>query len=72
MLNYRRCNIERLFLLVQVTYPFSLLGTLSQNYCSKFVWQAFYYGEGIDLTNVNNTPDLRGFVTPSMVINSPF
>ncbi|CQR57495.1 hypothetical protein PRIO_5094 [Paenibacillus riograndensis SBR5] len=22
--------------------------------------------------NVNNTPDLRGFVTPSMVINSPF
>ncbi|WP_238655924.1 peptidoglycan amidohydrolase family protein [Paenibacillus piscarius] len=52
--------------------PFSKLGTLSPNYCSKFVWQAFYYGEGIDLTNVNNTPDLVGFVTPSMVINSPF
>ncbi|WP_438497476.1 hypothetical protein [Paenibacillus sp. IHBB 3054] len=52
--------------------PFSKLGTLSANYCSKFVWQAFYNGEGIDLMNVNNTPDLRGFVTPSMVINSPF
>lgn len=52
--------------------PFSQLGTLSPNYCSKFVWQAFYHGEGIDLMNVNNTPDLRGFVTPSMVINSPF
>lgn len=52
--------------------PFSKLGTLSPNYCSKFVWQAFYNGEGIDLMNVNNTPDLRGFVTPSMVINSPF
>ncbi|WP_155990455.1 hypothetical protein [Paenibacillus graminis] len=52
--------------------PFSQLGTLSPNYCSEFVWQAFYYGEGIDLMNINNTPDLRGFVTPSMVINSPF
>ncbi|MFD1175492.1 hypothetical protein ACFQ3W_04145 [Paenibacillus puldeungensis] len=52
--------------------PFAKMGTISPNYCSKFVWQAFYYGEGIDLMGVNNTPDLRGFVTPSNIAYSPY
>ncbi|OAB34106.1 hypothetical protein [Paenibacillus glacialis] len=51
--------------------PFAKLGTLSPNYCSKFIWQAFYFGEGLDMLNLNNTPDLRGFVTPSMIASSP-
>ncbi|MFF3925160.1 hypothetical protein [Paenibacillus lactis] len=51
--------------------PYAKKSTLSPNYCSKFVWQAFYYGEGIDLLDLGNTPDLRGFITPSMVINAP-
>ncbi|GIO38109.1 hypothetical protein RW092_13295 [Paenibacillus sp. 3LSP] len=52
--------------------PLAKLGTISPNYCSKFVWQAFYYGEGVDLMGVNNTPDLRGFVTPSNIAYSPY
>lgn len=52
--------------------PLAKLGTLNPNYCSKFLWQAFYFGEGIDINNVNNTPDLRGFITPSNFLNSPY
>lgn len=33
--------------------PFSFLSTISPNYCSKFLWQAFYYGDGIDITEMN-------------------
>ncbi|WP_018887136.1 hypothetical protein [Paenibacillus massiliensis] len=52
--------------------PVALMGTISPNYCSKFIWQAFYYGEGIDLFGGGNFPHLPGFVTPSNVISSKY
>ncbi|MFF2155662.1 hypothetical protein ACFVVQ_10135 [Paenibacillus chitinolyticus] len=42
--------------------------TLDDNYCSKFVWQAFYYGGGTDLTaSTGSVPDI---ITPSKLISS--
>ncbi|KZE67907.1 hypothetical protein AV545_22695 [Paenibacillus jamilae] len=53
--------------------PFSKLSTISPNYCSKFIWQAFYYGEGLDLISTVGSPDRIGFVTPSdIAINRNF
>lgn len=31
----------------------------------QFIWQAFYYGEGIDITGKNLTGDTLSFITPS-------
>ncbi|QPQ30648.1 hypothetical protein [Lysinibacillus sp. JNUCC 51] len=28
------------------------LSSISSNYCSKFIWQALYYGSSIDLTHI--------------------
>ncbi|MGE6575954.1 hypothetical protein [Paenibacillus xylanexedens] len=51
--------------------PLGLLGTLNPNYCSKFIWQAFYYGEGIDLYNNGaGNPNKPGLVTPSSITSS--
>lgn len=46
------------------------LSTLSPNYCSKFIWQAFYYGSSIDLTHIGLTGSSKTWVTPSHVKNS--
>lgn len=51
--------------------PVALYGQISPNYCSKFIWQAFYYGEGRDLYNDNSgNPNKIGLITPIAVINS--
>lgn len=46
-----------------------LMGDVETNYCSKFVWQAFYFGEGKDL-HVGLNPNIRGTVTPSEIRSS--
>lgn len=46
------------------------LSSLDPNYCSKFLWQAFYYGSGIDLTNLILDGNSSLLVTPSHVKNS--
>lgn len=48
------------------------LYTLSPNYCSKFIWQAFYYSNGGDLTGLNRNGDSKVFITPGHVKNSNF
>lgn len=53
--------------LIQIDSP---LDTLTPNYCSKFIWQAFYYGEGIDITDKGMTGDTNFFVTPSAFTKS--
>ncbi|MBD7970491.1 hypothetical protein [Paenibacillus gallinarum] len=51
--------------------PLGLLGTLNPNYCSKFIWQAFYYGEGVDIYNNGaGNPNKPGLVTPSIFTTS--
>ncbi|VUG05300.1 hypothetical protein PPOLYM_01680 [Paenibacillus polymyxa] len=53
--------------------PFSKLSTISPNYCSKFIWQAFYYGEGFDFIGTHSNPDVIGFVIPGdITISSKF
>ncbi|TKH41896.1 hypothetical protein C1I60_21550 [Paenibacillus terrae] len=53
--------------------PFSKLSTTSPNYCSKFIWQAFYYGEGFDFVGTHSSADVIGFVIPAEVtISSNF
>lgn len=47
--------------------PLAKLSTISPNYCSKFVWQAFYFGSGIDLTSLYYNGDTRSIVTPSHI-----
>ncbi len=50
----------------------STLGSISPNYCSKFVWQAFYFGEGTDILNKNLNANTLGFVTPGNITDSPY
>ncbi|WP_088832195.1 hypothetical protein [Paenibacillus tyrfis] len=40
------------------------LSSITPNYCSKFVWQAFYYGEGQDAMGKNLTGDSYTIVYP--------
>lgn len=61
--NYKRATEY----LIQLDSP---LDTLTPNYCSKFMWQAFYYGEGIDITDRGMTGDTNFFVTPSAFTRS--
>lgn len=46
------------------------LSSLDSNYCSKFLWQAFYYGSGINLTNLILDGNSSLLITPSHVKNS--
>lgn len=50
--------------------PFSLLSTISPNYCSKFLWQAFYYGDGIDIMDMNKKDYNMATVLPDQFTNS--
>lgn len=40
------------------------LSNVSQNYCSKFIWQAFYYGSGIDILGRGYNGDSALYVIP--------
>ncbi|WP_051286970.1 hypothetical protein [Paenibacillus taiwanensis] len=40
------------------------LGTLNPNYCSKFIWQAFYFGGSVDVTGKNVGPNTYSLVYP--------
>jgi len=47
------------------------LGTISTNYCSKFIWQAFYYGNNnTDYIIGHFTPSKEAYITPSQIIKS--
>lgn len=46
------------------------LSTISPNYCSKFIWQAFYYGSSIDVTYLGLTGSSKVWVTPGHIKNS--
>ena len=39
---------------------------IKDNYCSKFIWQAFYYGAGYDVSGLGYTDSFSGWVLPSM------
>ncbi|NOU76661.1 hypothetical protein GC098_35775 [Paenibacillus sp. LMG 31458] len=56
-----------------VVNPFHYLSTIDPNYCSKFIWQAFYYGDGVDVTGKGLTGSTWGtWVYPSNFTNSNF
>ncbi|TCT17550.1 hypothetical protein EDD68_12920 [Melghiribacillus thermohalophilus] len=46
------------------------LGDIANNYCSKFVWQAFWFGAGFDLLNQGLTDEDSEIITPSEIENS--
>ncbi|MFJ7666966.1 hypothetical protein ACIQXI_07645 [Lysinibacillus sp. NPDC097195] len=46
------------------------LSSISPNYCSKFIWQAFYYGSSIDITHLALTGSSVAWVTPGHIKNS--
>ncbi|WP_338553895.1 hypothetical protein [Paenibacillus sp. KS-LC4] len=47
------------------------LGTINPNYCSKFIWQAFYYGNSnTDYIIGYYTPSKEAYVTPAQIIDS--
>ncbi|MFJ7665851.1 hypothetical protein ACIQXI_02010 [Lysinibacillus sp. NPDC097195] len=46
------------------------LNTLSPNYCSKFIWQAFFYSNSGDITNLGLTGSSTAFVTPGHIKNA--
>ncbi|WP_067730470.1 C40 family peptidase [Oceanobacillus damuensis] len=45
------------------------LNDLENNYCSKFVWQAFYFGNDrqINLTGLSFTPSSKKFIMPAQI-----
>jgi hypothetical protein len=44
---------------------------MNPNYCSKFIWQAFYYGNyNTDFIMGYYEPNKEAIVTPGQVINS--
>lgn len=51
--------------------PFAKLGDLNPNYCSKFIWQAFWFGEGVNIGQNELNANTNGYVTPTHIINSP-
>jgi hypothetical protein len=47
------------------------LNGINPNYCSKFIWQAFYYGNNNTDYIIGYYPDTKeAYVTPSQVIGS--
>lgn len=53
--------------LIQIDSP---LDKLSPIYCSKFIWKAFYYGEGFEISDKGKIGDTNFFVTPSAFTKS--
>lgn len=51
-----------------INYKLSNLSVkvIKDNYCSKFLWQAFYYGSGYDVSGSGYTDSFTGWVLPSM------
>lgn len=45
------------------------LGIIPDNYCSKFVWQAYWFGTGNDIVSMNYTDQTIGLVTPNNIKN---
>lgn len=46
------------------------LNDLRYNYCSKFIWQAFWYSNGIDLTGQGLTDKSHNTIYPFLIKNS--
>lgn len=52
-------------------YKFNIeLGNYKNNYCSKFVWQAYYLATGVDPLNAGYTLYDRAYILPSEFKNS--
>ncbi|WP_322923810.1 hypothetical protein [Paenibacillus campi] len=51
--------------------PTDLLSVKNPNYCSKFIWQAFYYGAGYDVSG-KNASDGVGIIYPFIFTYSNF
>ncbi|WP_228409500.1 hypothetical protein [Radiobacillus deserti] len=45
---------------------------VSNNYCSKFIWQAFWNGAGLDLTNHHLTSNRISWVYPYQIKRSTY
>lgn len=55
------------------SYTFNkTLANVKENYCSKFIWQAFYYGAGIDVLGRNYTNDSSSYILPMSLKSSPY
>ncbi|TPG86964.1 hypothetical protein EEL32_12270 [Brevibacillus laterosporus] len=53
-------NIDRM-----TSYSWNVsLGNVSKNYCSKFIWQAFYFGWDEDILDAGKTDTSNYYVTP--------
>lgn len=46
------------------------LNDVRYNYCSKFVWQAYWYGHGVDLTPRGLTDRSKDTIYPNQISNS--
>lgn len=46
------------------------LGDVANNYCSKFVWQAYYYSSFTDITGNYNDYSTRDYILPSQIKNA--
>lgn len=53
-------NIQRVS---RYIFTWNLYG-VPHNYCSKFIWQAFWYGENIDITNRKLNNNSYAFIFP--------
>lgn len=48
------------------------VGDITPNYCSKFIWQAFWFGEGRNINRVGTTANSIHAVTPSQIATSDY
>ncbi|MNW27909.1 hypothetical protein D3C74_47180 [compost metagenome] len=46
------------------------LSDVYRNYCSKFVWQAYYYGAGKDILNEGLDDSMREYILPADIRDS--
>ncbi|MEK3913493.1 hypothetical protein NSU08_19895 [Paenibacillus sp. FSL H7-0331] len=51
---------------------FAKLSVMDPNYCSKFLWQAFFYGEGYDMTGKSLNPSTTTIIYPSSFTGSVY
>jgi hypothetical protein len=49
---------------------YSKLSIMTPNYCSKFIWQAFYYGSSFDSTVRERTDADSANIAPSIFTNT--
>lgn len=43
---------------------------ITKNYCSKFLWQAYYFSGGVDLSHFSVDLDADNTLAPNVITNS--